>query len=119
MLARRPPWLLDDHARTLDWLPQPPSSYPCAMFDWAEMRRQESEVVRSWLVEPELHWYDQQLRDEEEAEHRRRVAWVVLTDAELDEPQQQARSAAGVHGDLRSMRAACVARAGSADEVGH
>ncbi|MET7608245.1 hypothetical protein [Streptomyces avermitilis] len=92
--------LLEGRARILARPSGPSASYSCAMFDWVEERRQRDEVVRSLFVGPELDWYDQQLRDEEKAEHRRRVAWVdSLTDAEL---QQQGRSAASAHGDLRA-----------------
>ncbi|MFF4961428.1 hypothetical protein [Streptomyces sp. NPDC001222] len=68
--------LLDGRARILAGPPGPLSSYPCAMYEWVEGRRQDDQAAQSWLVEPELDWYDQQLRDAEEAEHRRRVAWV-------------------------------------------
>lgn len=99
--------LLDVRARILSGPPGPVSSYPCAVYEWVEGRRHQDETVRSWLVEPELDWYDQQLRDEEEAEHRRWVAWVdSLTDDELDELQRQARSAVGALGDLRAELAA-------------
>jgi hypothetical protein len=111
--------LLDGRARIQSGPPGPVSSYPCAMYEWLEVRRHQDETVRSWLAEPELDWYDQQLRDEEEAEHWRRVAWVdSLTEAELDELQQQARSAAGALGNLRAELAAYIERARSADEVG-
>ncbi|MET8028977.1 hypothetical protein [Streptomyces avermitilis] len=68
--------LLEGRARILAGPPGLPASYSCAMFDWVEERRQRDEVARSLFVGPELDWYDQQLRDEEKAEHRRRVAWV-------------------------------------------
>ncbi|MEW2436010.1 hypothetical protein AB0952_17925 [Streptomyces caniferus] len=111
--------LLDVRSRILAGLPGPVSSYPCAVFDWAEGRRQGNEAALAWRVEPELDWYDQQLRDEEEAEHRRRVAWIdSLTEAEFDELERQTRLAASVQGDLRAELAAYLERARSADEVG-
>ncbi|ANP52100.1 hypothetical protein J2Z21_009606 [Streptomyces griseochromogenes] len=58
-------------------------------------------------VKPELDWYDQQLRNEEEAEHRRKVAWInSLTQAELDELERQTRLAASAQDDLRAELAA-------------
>lgn len=112
--------LLDGRARTLDGPPGPPSSYPCAMYEWLEERRQQSEAAMAWRVEPELDWYDQQLRDEEEAEHRRRVAWIdSLTDDDLDELQQQARSAAGDLGNLRAELAKYIARVDADGDTGH
>ncbi|MDX3364089.1 hypothetical protein ACIBWG_32455 [Streptomyces griseoaurantiacus] len=111
--------LLYVRARILAGPLGPVSSYPCAMYEWVEGRRHQDETVRSWLVEPELDWYDQQLRDEEEAEHRRRVAWVdSLTEAELDELQQQGRLAVSAHGDLGAELAAYIARTRPADEAG-
>ncbi|AWI27340.1 hypothetical protein [Streptomyces tirandamycinicus] len=81
--------------------PRPPAVYPCDIAERAEERRQQDEAARHWLAEPELDWYDQQLRDEEEAEHRRDVAWVdQLTDDELKALQQQAADSAKP-GDLR------------------
>lgn len=112
--------LLDGRARILDGPPGPLSSYPCAVYEWLEGRRQVSEAAMAWRVEPELDWYDQQLRDEEEAEHRRRVAWVdSLTDDELDELQQHARSAAGDLGNLRAELAEYIARVDAAGGTGH
>ncbi|MFG3016121.1 hypothetical protein ACGFZB_37870 [Streptomyces cinerochromogenes] len=111
--------LLDGRSRILAGPPGPLHSYPCAVFDWAEEQRQREEAALAWRVEPELDWYDQQLRDEEEAEHRRRVAWIdSLTEAELDELQRQTRLAASAQGDLRAELAEYIARARPADEVG-
>ncbi|MYR70871.1 predicted aconitase subunit 1, partial [Streptomyces sp. OspMP-M45] len=63
--------------------PLPPAGYPCAVAERAEEerqdRREQDEKKRRFRGLPEkveLDWYEQQLRDEEEAEHRRRVAWV-------------------------------------------
>lgn len=111
--------LLDGRARIIDGPLRPPAFYVCDIVDRAEERRQDDEGVRSWLVEPELDWYDQQLHDEEDVEHRRMIAWVdSLTDAELDELQQQARLAAGADGDLRAKLAACLERSHRTDDVG-
>ncbi|MFF9436343.1 hypothetical protein ACF1BP_21675 [Streptomyces sp. NPDC014735] len=64
--------LLAGHMRILTGPPVPPS-YPCAYAEWADERRQRDEAARPWLAEPELDWYDQQLRDAEEAELQRRI----------------------------------------------
>ncbi|MEU1596616.1 hypothetical protein ABZ468_28125 [Streptomyces sp. NPDC005708] len=110
--------LLAGHARILAGS-RPLAFYPCEIVDRAEERRQQDEAVRSWLIEPELGWDDQQLRAEEEAEHRRMIAWLdALTDAELHELQQQARSAAEADRDLRAELAGCLARTRPADEAG-
>ncbi|MFG3016779.1 hypothetical protein ACGFZB_41280 [Streptomyces cinerochromogenes] len=99
--------LLDGRSRILAGPPGPVSSYLCAVVEWAEARQQDNETALAWRIEPELDLYDQQLRNEEEAEHRRWVAWVdSLTDGELDELQRQARSAVGALGDLRAELAA-------------
>ncbi|WP_440581249.1 hypothetical protein [Streptomyces sp. PT19] len=111
--------LLDGRARIVDGPLRPPALYVCDMVDRAEGRRQDDERVRSWLVEPELDWYDQQLRDDKEAEYRRMIVWVdSLTDAEVDELQQQARLAAGAGGDLRAKLTAYLARSQHTDDVG-
>ncbi|MEW2468011.1 hypothetical protein AB0919_23780 [Streptomyces sp. NPDC046994] len=61
-----------------------------------------------------------QLRDEEEAEHRRMVAWLdALTDDELDELQRQAGSVADAHGDLLAELTAYIARADLAEDTSH
>ncbi|MEU5900422.1 hypothetical protein [Streptomyces venezuelae] len=77
--------LLAGHRRVLNG-PPPWTPYPCAYFELAEERRQRDEATRPWLAErePELDWYDQQLRDEEEARFQR---WVQDTEALLDELQ--------------------------------
>ncbi|MFH8520155.1 helix-turn-helix domain-containing protein [Streptomyces gelaticus] len=64
--------LLAGHQRILTGPPLPPS-YPCAYAEWAEERRQRDKAARPWLAEPELDWYDQQLRDAEEAELQRLI----------------------------------------------
>ncbi|MFF0794724.1 hypothetical protein [Streptomyces spiralis] len=115
--------LLDGRARILDGPPGPLFSYPCAMADWVEERREPDEAIRSLFAGPELDWYDQQLRDEErdeeEAEHRRMIAWVdSLTEAELDELQQQASAAADALGDLSAELAAYIERADLAEDTG-
>ncbi|MEV3972760.1 hypothetical protein AB0K68_32200 [Streptomyces sp. NPDC050698] len=108
--------LLDGRARILTGPSGPLSSYPCTVYEWLEMRRQGNEAALAWRVEPELDWYDQQLRDEKEAGHQRMVAWVgSLTEAELDELQRQARSAASAHGDLGAELAAYIERADLAE----
>lgn len=110
--------LLDGRARILAGPPGPPSSYPCAVYEWVEARRQEDEAIRSLFAGPELDWYDQQLRDEKEAEHRRMIAWVdSLTEAELDELQQQAKSTAHADGDLRAALGAYIDRADPAEDT--
>ncbi|MFD5794911.1 hypothetical protein ACFWIO_15455 [Streptomyces diastatochromogenes] len=111
--------LLDGRARILAGPPGPASSYPCAVVEWAEARQQDTETALAWRIEPELDWYDQQLRDEEEAEPRRKVAWIdSLTEAEFDELERQTRPAANAQGDLRAELAAYLERARSADEIG-
>ncbi|MFH9009024.1 hypothetical protein ACH4E5_38030 [Streptomyces afghaniensis] len=108
--------LLDGRARILAG-PRSPTFYPCEVADRADERRHQDEPVRSWLVEPELDWYDQQLRDEEEAEHRRGTAWSdALTDAELHELQQARPAEAGR--DLRVELATILARTRPAKEAG-
>ncbi|GLF99934.1 helix-turn-helix domain-containing protein [Streptomyces yaizuensis] len=77
--------LLAGHRRVLDG-PPPAPFYPCAYAELAEERRQRDEAARPWLTEEEeeLDWYDQQLRDEEEARFRR---WTHEAEALLDEHQ--------------------------------
>jgi hypothetical protein len=112
--------LLDGRARILAERPGPPVSYPCAMADWIEERRERDEAVESLFAPPELDWYAHQLRDEEKAEHRRAVAWTdSLTDDELGELHRQARPVPGAHGDLRSGLAAYIARVDLAEDTGH
>ncbi|WP_143666516.1 hypothetical protein [Streptomyces reticuliscabiei] len=76
--------------------PRPRAGYPCEIAEEAEARRERDAAVRHWIRdEDELDWYERQLRDEEEVEHRRMAAWVDdLTDDELKE-LQRARDAAG------------------------
>jgi hypothetical protein len=90
--------------------PRPPAVYPCEIVERADERRQQDEAARPWLAaEPELDWYDQQLRDEEEAEYQRMTAWVdSLGDDELAKLQVQA--AAGAGRDLRAELAARLSR---------
>ncbi|MEU1667060.1 hypothetical protein ABZ547_26345 [Streptomyces sparsogenes] len=112
--------LLDGRERILAEPPGPLSSYPCAMYEWLDERRQRNEAALAWRVEPELDWYDQQLRDEEEAEHRRMIAWIdSLTEAEFDELERQTRPVAGAHGDLRAELAAYIERADLVEDTGH
>lgn len=61
--------LLDGRARILAGT-RSPAFYPCEVADRADERRQQDEAVRSWLVEPELDWYDQHLRDRAPARNR-------------------------------------------------
>ncbi|MBQ0972779.1 hypothetical protein KBZ00_16750 [Streptomyces sp. RK31] len=81
--------------------------YPCGVVEQAveqvEERRARDAAVRHWIpAEDEPDWYDQQLREEEDAEYRRMAAWVdSLTDDELKE-LQQARDAAGAGRDLHA-----------------
>ncbi|WP_155057601.1 hypothetical protein [Streptomyces blattellae] len=101
--------LLAARARILTGPPTPSrAGYPCEIAEEAEARRERDAAVRHWIRdEDELDWYEKQLRDEEEAEHRRTEAWVDdLTDDELQE-LQQARDAAGAgRGSLRAELAA-------------
>ncbi|MET7604948.1 hypothetical protein ABZS96_20955 [Streptomyces avermitilis] len=75
------------------------AGYPCEIAE----RRARDTAARHWIPdEDELDWYDRQLRDEEEAEHRRMTAWVdSLTDDEVQE-LEQARDASGAGRDLRA-----------------
>ncbi|MEU5137023.1 hypothetical protein [Streptomyces californicus] len=75
--------LLAGHRRVLNG-PPPPPFYPCAVVELAEERHQRDEAARPWLAEPEPDWYDQQLRDEEEAAFQRvaREAEALGDDAE-------------------------------------
>ncbi|WP_331726487.1 hypothetical protein [Streptomyces sp. NBC_00280] len=84
--------------------PRPRAGYPCEIAEEAEARRERDAAVRHWIRdEDELDWYERQLRDEEEVEHRRMAAWVDdLTDDELKE-LQRARDAAGA--GRQSLRA--------------
>ncbi|MFC8704900.1 helix-turn-helix domain-containing protein [Streptomyces anulatus] len=81
--------LLAGHRRVHNG-PPPASFYPCAVVELAEERRQRDESARPWLrlTEPELDWYDQQLRDEEEAGFRRRVREAEALLDELDDAEQ-------------------------------
>ncbi|WLQ69344.1 helix-turn-helix domain-containing protein [Streptomyces glycanivorans] len=98
--------------------PRPPAVYPCDVVDRAEEeredRREQEEKRRRFRGIPEekeveLDPYDQQLREEEEAEHRRRVAWVDgLSADELAALQRQ--SVAGAGRDLHAELTAYVAR---------
>ncbi|MGW6479502.1 hypothetical protein ACWGDS_16600 [Streptomyces sp. NPDC055059] len=67
--------------------------------------------MRHWIRdEDEPDEDERQLRDEEEAEHRRMAAWVdSLTDDEFQE-LQQARDTAGAGRDLRAGLAAYIPR---------
>jgi hypothetical protein len=93
--------------------PRQPAVYPCDVVDRAEERRQQAEPARPWLAKLELDPYDQRLRDEEDAEFARWVAWIdSLTDAEFTAFEQQLPNLTGVEG----LRAALVAyRARTAD----
>ncbi|MEH0656011.1 hypothetical protein QA995_42560 [Streptomyces scabiei] len=90
--------------------PQARAGYPCEIAEQAEERRARDAAVRHWIrAEDEPDEYDRQLRDEEEAEHRRMAAWVdSLTDNELKE-LEQARAPAGGR-DLRAELAAYLPR---------
>ncbi|WP_141720821.1 hypothetical protein [Streptomyces sp. Ncost-T10-10d] len=93
--------------------PRPPAVYPCAVAEEYEKRCEQDEKRRRFrgiLEEVELDPYDEQLRDEEEAEHRRMVAWVDgLSADELVALQRQ--PVAGAGRDLRAELTAYVARA--------
>lgn len=78
--------------------------YPCEIAERAEERRAAGRGLPPGLAEPEPDWYEQQLLDEEEADHRRRVA-----DAE-NEIAERERAEAGVEGGTcaqTSMRCPC------------
>ena len=95
--------------------PQARAGYPCEIAEQAaeqaEDRRARDAAVRHWIPdEDEPDEYDRQLRDEEEAEHRRMTAWGdTLTNDEFQE-LQQVRSAAGAGRDLRAELAAYIPR---------
>ncbi|MFF1285622.1 hypothetical protein ACFVY4_33665 [Streptomyces sp. NPDC058299] len=95
--------------------PQARAGYPCEIAELAaeqtEERRVRDAAVRHWIrAEDEADEYDRQLRDEEEAEHRRMAAWGdSLTDDELKE-LEQARSAAEAGRELRAELAAYIPR---------
>ncbi|MEV7907578.1 hypothetical protein [Streptomyces anulatus] len=86
---------------------EPPAVYPCDIVERAENQREalhaQEEARRRYRgiePEPELDWYDQQLRDEEEAKQRRLEMWVdSLSDEELAALNQ---TAAAPGRDLRS-----------------
>jgi hypothetical protein len=84
------------------------AGYPCEIAEEAEYRRERDAAVRHWIKdEDELDWYDRQLRDEDEVEHRRMEAWVDdLTDDELKELQQARDAADAGRGSLRAELAA-------------
>ncbi|NEE23039.1 hypothetical protein G3M58_93395, partial [Streptomyces sp. SID7499] len=92
--------------------PGPSLMYPCGVVEEAEARREQDAAVRHWIRdEDELDWYEQQLRDEEEAKQRREEAWVDdLTDDELEELQQNAAGAG--RSNLRAELAAYAWAAG-------
>ncbi|WP_346088306.1 hypothetical protein [Streptomyces erythrogriseus] len=83
------------------------AGYPCGIVEQAaeqaKERRARDAAGRHWnRAEDEPDWYDEQLRQEEDAEHRRMAAWVdSLTDDELKE-LQQARNRAGAGRDLHA-----------------
>ncbi|MFZ4283047.1 hypothetical protein [Streptomyces rhizosphaericola] len=93
--------------RRIHAVPEPPAVYPCDIVERAENEREalhaQEEARRRYrgiAPEPELDWYDQQLRDEEEAKRRRLEMWVdSLSDEELAALNQ---SAAVPGRDLRS-----------------
>ncbi|MFJ6148942.1 hypothetical protein ACIQH7_35735 [Streptomyces anulatus] len=86
---------------------EPPAVYPCDIVERAENQREalhaQEEARRRYRgiePEPELDWYDQQLRDEEEAKQRRLEMWIdSLSDEELAALNQ---TAAAPGRDLRS-----------------
>ncbi|MFF7987933.1 hypothetical protein ACFZDK_54505 [Streptomyces sp. NPDC007901] len=94
--------------------PRLPVGYPCEIVEEAEYRRERDAAVRHWIrPEEEPDWYEQQVRDEEEAEYQRMVAWVDgLTDDELEE-LRRVRDAAGA--GLPSLRAELAAHVAAAD----
>ncbi|MGZ2361716.1 hypothetical protein LRE75_34420 [Streptomyces sp. 372A] len=81
-----------------------PAVYPCDIVERAESEREAQEEARRRYrgigPEPELDWYEQQLRDEQEAKQRRLEMWV---DSLSDEEIAALGQAAVVPGrDLRS-----------------
>ncbi|MFF4205765.1 hypothetical protein ACFYZ8_34515 [Streptomyces sp. NPDC001668] len=85
--------------------------YPCEIIDLVE---ETEEPARPWLApEPELDWYDQQLRDEEQAATDSMIAWIdSLTAEEIEDLQRQAE--AGDGRDLRAELTALISRAEAA-----
>ncbi|MFZ4179404.1 hypothetical protein ACOZCI_34965 [Streptomyces griseoincarnatus] len=87
--------------------PRARAGYPCGIVEQAAEQAEEwrarDAAGRHWnRAEDEPDWYDEQLRQEEDAEHRRMAAWVdSLTDDELKE-LQQARNRAGAGRDLHA-----------------
>ncbi|HWU05543.1 MAG TPA: hypothetical protein VN520_03930 [Streptomyces sp.] len=87
--------------------PESPAVYPCDVVDRAEREREALHVgeearrrYRGIEPEPELDWYDQQLRDEEETKRRQLEMWI---DSLSDEELAALNQAAAVPGrDLRS-----------------
>lgn len=95
--------------------PRPPAVYPCDIVERAEEerenRREQDEKRRRFRGIPEekeveLDPYDQQVRDEDEAEHRRRVAWVDALSA--DELATIQRQPVGWGGPGPARRADCL-----------
>ncbi|MFH8260465.1 hypothetical protein [Streptomyces roseolus] len=84
---------------------EPPAVYPCDIVERAESDRktrlvQEETRLRYLGIEPEpeaeLDWYDDQLRDAEQAEWRRLERWVdSLSDEELAVLNHQTAAASG------------------------
>jgi hypothetical protein len=74
----------------------------CELVEEVEDRRQRDAAALHWRIQPELDWYDQQLRDERDAGMRAAIAWVdSLSDTEL-EALQQADPEDRVGRDLRA-----------------
>ncbi|MFH0246426.1 hypothetical protein ACGRHY_29305 [Streptomyces sp. HK10] len=89
--------LLAARRRILAGPPPRRPAYPCAIVEEAESRRLQDGAARPWLTEPDLDWYDRQLRDEEEARTERMITWVdSLSAEELQALQRQARAGGGV-----------------------
>ncbi|NGO88001.1 hypothetical protein [Streptomyces sp. 196(2019)] len=85
----------------------PPAVYPCDIVERAENEREmlhaQEEARRRYrgiAPEPELDWYDQQLRNEQEAKQRRLEMWVDSLGAEELAALDQAAAVPGR--DLRS-----------------
>ncbi|MFJ3697223.1 helix-turn-helix domain-containing protein [Streptomyces sp. NPDC090052] len=82
---------------------EPPAVYPCDIVERAESEREALHVqeearrrYRGIEPEPELDWYDEQLRDAEETKWRRLEMWVdSLSDEELAALNHQAAAASG------------------------
>ncbi|ALO05632.1 hypothetical protein AQF52_8076 [Streptomyces venezuelae] len=95
-------------------VPEPPAVYPCDIVERAESDREARLVQKETRLryrgigpEAELDWYEEQVRDAQEAEWRRLERWVDgLSDEELAALNQQAAAASGrdLRGELIKAR---------------